>query len=237
MAAAATGTARIVDKGCPFPLGATLQRGRRELRRLLEIRRGGHSCCCSTRRTARPPTSSSSATATSSSGTRGSTGLKAGQLTATRFAASTVPSLGLRFNDSKLLLDPYAKAVTGKFRNIDNLLLAYDAQPGAGEQLPESRDNTAVVPKAIVVDDAFDWQGVRSPERGLEELVIYEVHVKGFTAHPSSGVRSPGTYLGFIEKIPYLTRLGRQCRGTPAGARILRGRLPDRARPDELLGL
>jgi isoamylase len=136
-------------------------------------------------------------------------GLKAGQLYGYKVRGEYRPEWGLRFNDSKLLLDPYAKAVTGKFRNSDDLLLAYDARPGAGELYPDTRDNTAIVPKGIVVDDgAFDWQGVCSPHRGLEELVIYEAHVKGFTAHPSSGVRFPGTYLGFIEKIPHLTRLG-----------------------------
>ncbi len=135
-------------------------------------------------------------------------GLKAGQLYGYKVRGEYRPEWGLRFNDAKLLLDPYAKAVTGKFRNTGNLLLAYDAQPGAGDGTPDTRDNTAIVPKGIVVDDAFDWQGVSSPKHGLEELLIYEVHVKGFTAHPSSAVRSPGTYLGFIEKIPYLTRLG-----------------------------
>ena len=75
---------------------------------------------------------------------------------------------------------------TGKFHNAGNLLLAYDARPGAGDQYPDTRDNTKMVPKGIVVDDAFDWQGVRPPDLGLEELVIYEVHVKGFTAHASS---------------------------------------------------
>jgi isoamylase len=136
-------------------------------------------------------------------------GLKAGQLYGYKARGEYRPEWGLRFNDSKLLLDPYAKSVTGKFRNSDNLLLAYDARPGGGEGRPDTRDNAAIVPKGIVVDDrAFDWQGVCSPDRGLEELVIYEVHVKGFTAHPSSGVRFPGTYLGFIDKIPYLTRLG-----------------------------
>ncbi len=135
-------------------------------------------------------------------------GLKAGQLYGYKVGGEYRPEWGLRFNDSKLLLDPYAKAVTGKFRNVDNLLLAYDARPGAGDLVRDTRDNTAIVPKGIVVDDAFDWQGVHSPNFGLEELVIYEVHVKGFTAHPSSGVRFPGTYLGFIEKIPHLKRLG-----------------------------
>ncbi len=135
-------------------------------------------------------------------------GLKAGQLYGYKVRGDYRPNDGLRFNDAKLLLDPYARAVTGKFRNTDNLLLAYDAQPGGGEGTPDTRDNTAIVPKAIVVDEAFDWQGVESPSINLEQLIIYEVHVKGFTAHPSSGVRAPGTYLGFIEKIPHLTNLG-----------------------------
>jgi glycogen operon protein len=107
------------------------------------------------------------------------------------------------------MLDPYAKAVTGKFRNDDNLLLAYEAHPGGGEFVKDTRDTTTSSPKAIVIDDnAFDWQGDRAPDLKLEQLFIYEVHVKGFTAHPSSKVQSPGTYLGFIEKIPHLQWLG-----------------------------
>jgi isoamylase len=135
-------------------------------------------------------------------------GLKAGQLYGYKVRGEYRPEWGFRFNEAKLMLDPYAKAVTGKFRNVDNLLLAYDPQPGADERLPDSRDNTTIVSKAIVVDDAFDWQGVAAPELALEQLIIYEVHVKGFTAHPAAGVGSPGTYLGFIEKIPHLKRLG-----------------------------
>ena len=135
-------------------------------------------------------------------------GVKAGQLYGYKVRGEYRPDWGLRFNDAKLLLDPYAKAVSGKFRNTDNLLLAYDAEPGAGDRVPDPRDNTRMVPKGIVMDDAFDWQGVRSPSLALEQLIIYEVHLKGFTAHPSSGVRAPGTYLGFIEKIPHLARLG-----------------------------
>lgn len=134
--------------------------------------------------------------------------VRAGQLYGYKVRGEYRPEWGLRFNDSKLLLDPYAKAVDGKFRNVDNLLLPYDSRPGAGDRSPDPRDNSSIVPKGIVIDDAFDWQGVRSPDFGLEQLVIYEVHVKGFTAHPSSGVAYPGTYLGFIEKIPHLSRLG-----------------------------
>ena len=134
-------------------------------------------------------------------------GLQAGQLYGYKVRGEYHPESGLRFNDAKLVVDPYAKAVTGKFRNSDNLLLAYDPRLG-GDGTPDRRDNTAIVPKSIVIDDAFDWQGTTSPELPLEKLVMYEVHVKGFTAHPSSGVARRGTYLGFIEKIPHLTRLG-----------------------------
>jgi glycogen operon protein len=135
-------------------------------------------------------------------------GLKAGQLYGYVAGGDYRPEYGLRFNENKLLLDPYAKAVTGKFRNTDNLLLAYDVRPASSDSTMDTRENFAIVPKGIVIDDRFDWQGVASPDFGLEELVIYEVHVKGFTAHTSSGVKAPGTYLGFIEKIPHLVRLG-----------------------------
>ncbi|MBF8258631.1 MAG: glycogen debranching enzyme GlgX, partial [Actinobacteria bacterium] len=65
-----------------------------------------------------------------------------------------------------------------------------------------------IVPKSIVVDDAFDWQGDAPLDHDFEKICIYEVHPKGFTAHPSSRVEHPGTYLGFIGKIPYLKWLG-----------------------------
>jgi isoamylase len=135
-------------------------------------------------------------------------GLRAGQLYGYKARGEFRPEQGLRFNERKLLLDPYAKAVTGKFRNVDNLLLAYDTQSPARDKSLDTRENTRIVPKSIVVDDAFDWRGDTAPDLALEKLIIYEVHVKGFTAHPSSKVEFPGTYLGFIEKIPHLTRLG-----------------------------
>jgi isoamylase len=136
-------------------------------------------------------------------------GVGAGQLYGYKVEGDYRPEWGLRFNDAKLMLDPYAKAVSAKFRNDDNLLLAYEAHPGGGEFVKDTRDTTISSPKAIVInDDAFDWQGDRTPDFKLEQLFIYEVHVKGFSAHPSSKVKSPGTYLGFIEKIPHLQRLG-----------------------------
>ncbi len=72
----------------------------------------------------------------------------------------------------------------------------------------DARDNALLVPKCIVTDHDFDWRGDRRLEVPFERLIIYEAHVRGFTAHPSSGVRQRGTYLGFIEKIPYLKKLG-----------------------------
>ena len=135
-------------------------------------------------------------------------GLGAGQLYGYKIRGDFHPSQGMRFNEQKLLLDPYAKAVTGKFRNTDNLLLAYDPHFPDRDLSMDTRDNTRIVPKAVVVDDAFDWQGDVHPDVPFEELFIYEVHLKGFTAHHSSGVQNRGTYPGFIEKIPHLKGLG-----------------------------
>ena len=135
-------------------------------------------------------------------------GLKAGQLYGYRVRGPHDPARGLRFNPAKLLMDPYAKALTGKFRNRGNCLLGYDPAAPEKDLSADFRDNAHLVPKSIVVDDAFDWRGTRAPDFPLEKLVIYEVHLKGFTAHPSSNATRPGTYHGFIEKIPHLVSLG-----------------------------
>ncbi|MBI5016621.1 MAG: glycogen debranching protein GlgX [Deltaproteobacteria bacterium] len=135
-------------------------------------------------------------------------GVKAGQCYGYKVAGDFDPGRGLRFNESKLLVDPYAKALTGKVVNRDNLLLAYDAASPLRDASLDDRDNASVVPKSIVVDDRFDWRGDAPLNLPLERLFLYEVHVKGFTAHPFSGVSHPGTYLGFVEKIPHLVALG-----------------------------
>ena len=98
------------------------------------------------------------------------------------------PERGQRFDGRARLIDPYARALAGEF--------AFAA------------DGLLVPPRCVVIDDAFDWQGDRHLRRGLSDTVIYEMHVRGFTAGPSSGVEHPGTYLGVIEKIPYLKSLG-----------------------------
>src|SRR5512139_2449430 len=135
-------------------------------------------------------------------------GLKAGQLYGYKVRGDFSPGYGMRFNENRLLIDPYTKALTGKFKNKDNLLLAYDPKSPLRDLSKDGRDNASAVPKSIVVDDHFDWQGDVPPDIPFQKLIIYEVHLKGFTAHRSSGVKEPGTYLGFIEKIPYLKDLG-----------------------------
>jgi isoamylase len=100
---------------------------------------------------------------------------------------------GFRHNANKELLDPWAKTIS------DTL---WDR---ARARRPEERSPSM---RALVVDDAYDWDGDRPLDRRFEETVIYELHVGGFTRHPSAGVRHPGTFEGLIEKVPYLKDLG-----------------------------
>ncbi len=135
-------------------------------------------------------------------------GIKAGQLYGYKIKGDYNPKEGMRFNPYKFLIDPYAKALTGKFKSVDNLSFAYDVNSPDKDLKIDERDNTHVVPKSIVVDDTFDWQGASSPQIPFQKLIIYEAHIKSFTAHVSSKVKQPGTYAGFVEKIPYLKELG-----------------------------
>ncbi len=102
---------------------------------------------------------------------------------------------GFRFDRTKELLDPWAKIVTS---TLWDRVLAM--KPGA-RNVPGMR---AMVPPV----DTYDWEGDTPLDRGSGDAIIYEMHVGGFTRHPSSGVRHPGTYSGIIEKIPYLKDLG-----------------------------
>ena len=135
-------------------------------------------------------------------------GVKPGRLYGWRVDGPYAPEEGHRFNKHKLLLDPYAKAVTGKFDWARGNHLAYDPRAAAADRSFDATDNAAGAPKCVVVDDAFAWEGDAPPAIPPEDLVIYEVHVKGFTAHATSGVARPGTWSGAMEKIPYLKDLG-----------------------------
>lgn len=96
---------------------------------------------------------------------------------------------GLLFDRDRFLLDPYAKAVTG--------------QSVWGKKQAEDSFY-----KARVVRDDFDWGCIRQPNIPMEDLIIYEMHVRGFTMDSSSKVKYPGTFEGILEKIPYLKELG-----------------------------
>lgn len=134
-------------------------------------------------------------------------GLKGGQLYVYKVKGEYKPEDGLRFNPNRTLVDPYAKAISGNFEP-GFCHKGYDPESSNKDLSFSTRDNGRGAPKCIVIDDAFDWGDDHSPLVSMHEMVIYETHIKGFTAHKSSLVKHPGTYLGLIEKIPYLKKLG-----------------------------
>ncbi|MCA9401880.1 MAG: glycogen debranching enzyme GlgX, partial [Candidatus Omnitrophica bacterium] len=134
--------------------------------------------------------------------------IKPGQLYGLKAAGPYNPFEGHRFNEYKLLVDPYAKAVSDPIHNIDGLLYGYDIHASQKDLVMDKRENMHVMTKCVVVDDGFNWGDDRPPRIPWEETILYETHVKGFTADPSSRVHEPGTYMGLIEKIPYLKSLG-----------------------------
>lgn len=124
-------------------------------------------------------------------------GLGSGQIYAYRVYGPMAPDQGYRFDGNKVLIDPYARAVVSQHYSREAAIL-----PG---------DNMARSLRCVVVDPAgYDWEGVQPPDIPYADTVIYELHVGGFTRHPSSGVavERRGTYRGLIEKIPYLKALG-----------------------------
>lgn len=123
--------------------------------------------------------------------------LRPGQLYAFRAYGPFEPEEGHRFDPAKALLDPYGRAVA--------VPSGYDRQAAA-----RPGDNTATAMKSVVVDTStYDWEGDAPLKRRFTASVIYEMHVGGFTRHPNSGVAPErrGTYVGLIEKIPYLQDL------------------------------
>lgn len=136
-------------------------------------------------------------------------GLAAGALYAWRADGPFLPLEGHRFNRYKILIDPYAKAITGDFIwEVDAALGYVRGHPDSDLSFCET-DDAAFMPKCIVIDDEdFDWQGDRPLNLPLRHAVLYEAHVRGLSAHPSSGAAHPGTYQGVIEMIPHLKELG-----------------------------
>ncbi|MXP22304.1 glycogen debranching protein GlgX [Gordonia sp. HNM0687] len=125
-------------------------------------------------------------------------GIGPGQVYAYRAHGPVAPERGVWFDRDKVLLDPYGKAVV--------VPTTYDRRCAA---LPG--DNVATAMRSVVVDpEAYDWEGDTPLRRPAAETVIYEMHVRGFTRNPNSGVAEVkrGTYAGLIDKIPYLCDLG-----------------------------
>lgn len=101
------------------------------------------------------------------------------------------PAKGLLFNEENVLLDPYSRAVTGQRK--------WGEKPEGGKDFEY---------RARVVKSSFDWGNIKQLEQSFEDLVIYEIHVRGYTKDKSSGVSAPGTFAGLKDKIPYLKDLG-----------------------------
>jgi isoamylase len=102
---------------------------------------------------------------------------------------------GCRFNPNKVLIDPYA---------LGNVNTLWDRGQAVGPQ-----DNVTSSMRSIVLDpDDYDWEDDVLPDYPMSESIIYEMHVRGFTKSPTSGVANPGTFAGIVEKIPYLKSLG-----------------------------
>ncbi len=124
--------------------------------------------------------------------------VEAGQIYGFRAYGPFAPDRGLRFDPDKLLLDPYGRAIA--------VPKAYSREAAAGEG-----GNIGTAMKSVVAGQQdYDWQGDAPLRHPWSRTIIYEMHVRGFTAHPTSGIAASkrGTYAGVIEKIPYLRQLG-----------------------------
>jgi isoamylase len=120
------------------------------------------------------------------------------------------PEEGLRFNAHKLLLDPYARNITGALRWSD-ALYGYTVGHKRGDLSFDRRDSASGMPKSKVIDPAFTWGNDRSPEVPWHDMVVYELNVRGFTQrHPGVPPALRGTYAGIATApvIDYLRRLG-----------------------------
>ena len=116
------------------------------------------------------------------------------------------PQEGPIFNQNKLLTDPYAKSIAGEYKWDNEESFAYDKK---SPQKISTKDNMSSTVKSVVIDDyLFDWTDDKLLRYTLEDCIIYEMHVRGFTVDPSSQVQNKGTYRGIIEKIPYFKELG-----------------------------
>ena len=135
-------------------------------------------------------------------------GICPGQLYAHRVDGPYEPKDGHRFNFHKLLLDPFATAISRLPTWEFGPARGYDPSVPGKDSVCSTVDNAGAMPKCVCTQEYFDWHEDRPPRHPWSTTVIYETHVRGFTIHPSSGVEHPGTYRGLMEKIPYFKELG-----------------------------
>jgi glycogen operon protein len=137
-------------------------------------------------------------------------GLAPGQRYACRVRGRYDPASGQRFNASKLLIDPYAKAIEGQV-GPDESLLGYRVGGRFEDLRRDNRSNAAAIPKSIVIDPAFEWGDDRPPRVPWSDTIVYELHIKGFTErHPEIPESDRGTYMGMGSEpaLEHLKRLG-----------------------------
>ena len=166
-------------------------------------------------------------------------GLKPGQLYGFRVYGPFEPHNGHRFNPHKLLIDPYAKAIAGAIQWHDALFGYEVGHPD--EDLSFSHvDSAPYIPKSVVIDPAFDWEGDKLPQIQYHESIIYETHVKGFTQlHPDIPEEIRGKYAAISHPvtIKYLKELGiTAIELMPVHHFVVDRHLKDRG-PHQLLGL
>ncbi len=136
--------------------------------------------------------------------------IKPGQLYGYRIHGTYEPKEGLRFNPAKLLIDPYAIAICGKV-NWDAPVFSYQIGHADADLSFDDQDDAWGMPKCVVIDPSFNWEGDRSPRTPWHKTIIYEVHVKGITArHPDVPQEQRGTYTGLASPpvLEYLKSLG-----------------------------
>lgn len=137
-------------------------------------------------------------------------GIKPGQLYGYRVHGPYEPELGHRFNANKVLIDPYAKAISGTIKWHDSLF-GYELGHHSEDLSFNTSDSSPYIPKAVVAEQSFDWEDDKPPRTPYHQSVIYEAHVKGFTQlHPDIPEEIRGTYaaIGHPASIKYLTGLG-----------------------------
>jgi isoamylase len=137
-------------------------------------------------------------------------GVQPGQLYGFRVHGPFEPENGHRFNSNKLVLDPYAKAVSGIIK-WDDSLFGYNVGSDEKDLSFSETDSAAFIPKGVVIDPAFNWEDDQRPDISYHNSVIYEAHVKGFTKlHPEIPENIRGTYAGIGHPITidYLKKLG-----------------------------